>query len=192
MEFTRNNFYIFTGGPGSGKTTLIETLRARGYWCVDEAARKIIQQQVKFNGDAVHWKDRIKFRELMLSWCVDAFENVTERVQPVFFDRGIPELIGYSALIKADVPEYLHRATELFRYNRMVFIAPPWKEIYRNDAERKQDFEEAIDSYRATIACYEKCGYSVVEIPRASPAERADFVLERVLRPDGSRERRHV
>ncbi|MGO9604191.1 MAG: AAA family ATPase [Candidatus Binataceae bacterium] len=180
MEFTRNNFYIFTGGPGTGKTTLMETLRARGYSCVEEAARKILQQQMKFDGDAVNWKDRIKYRELMLSWSVDAFESVEERIRPVFFDRGIPELIGYSAMIKADVPAYLQRAVDLFRYNPMAFIAPPWKKIYCNDTERKQTFEEAIDAYQATIACYEKCGYSLVEIPRASPAERADFVLRRI------------
>lgn len=180
MEFTRNNFYIFTGGPGTGKTTLIETLRSRGYSCVGEAARKILQQQMKFDGDAVNWKNRIKYRELMLSWSVDGFESVEERIRPVFFDRGIPELIGYSAMIKADVPEYLQRAVDLFRYNPMVFIAPPWKEIYRNDTERKQSFAEAIDGYLAAIACYEKCGYSLVEIPKVPPAERADFVLARV------------
>jgi predicted ATPase len=180
MKLVRNNFYILSGGPGSGKTTLIEILRARGYGCVEEAGRKIIQQQVKFGGDAVHWKDQIKFREVMLSWCVDAFENVIERVRPVFFDRAIPELIGYSALIKAENPPYIQRAADLFRYNPMVFVAPPWKEIYRNDVERKQSFEEAIDSYLAATASYVKCGYSLVELPKGSAIERVDFVLRRV------------
>ena len=36
-----------TGGPGSGKTTVIGALRERGYDCVTESARTIIQERLK-------------------------------------------------------------------------------------------------------------------------------------------------
>jgi predicted ATPase len=178
MRFARNNFHVFTGGPGSGKTTLIETLRARGHICVDETARKIIRQQVKIDGDALHWKNQSLYRELILSWSIAAFESVEERTRPVFFDSGIPELLEYGT----DIPAHVQHAADLFRYNAIVFIAPPWQEIYRTDDERKQDFAEAIDAHSATIAAYLKCGYFLVELPRVSPAKRADFVLERISR----------
>ena len=63
----RPNFHIITGGPGSGKTSIIEALRERGYRCVDEVGRKIIREQVLIGGNALHWGDRAKFLELMLS-----------------------------------------------------------------------------------------------------------------------------
>ena len=64
MIVERSNFYVVAGGPGSGKTALIEALRARGQLCVDECIRKILRQQVKISGDGLHWKDQTIFREL--------------------------------------------------------------------------------------------------------------------------------
>ncbi|HHY48383.1 MAG TPA: AAA family ATPase, partial [Alphaproteobacteria bacterium] len=50
-----DNFVIITGGPGSGKTTLICALHRRGYGRTLEAGRFIIQQQVAIGGRALHW-----------------------------------------------------------------------------------------------------------------------------------------
>jgi len=66
----------------------------------------------------------------------------------------------------------------VFRYNRRVFIAPPWQDIFQQDSERKQDFEEAVRTYEALVASYTTYGYELVEIPRVSVEERARFVLE--------------
>ena len=40
------NFYILTGGPGSGKSTVLKLLSDMGYLTVEEAGRNIIQKQV--------------------------------------------------------------------------------------------------------------------------------------------------
>jgi len=48
-----DRFYVITGGPGSGKTSLIEALRSRGYNSTVEAGRAIIQDQVAIDGRAL-------------------------------------------------------------------------------------------------------------------------------------------
>lgn len=58
---------------------------------------------------------------------------------------------------------------------------PPWREIYRNDTERKQDFAEAIASYDAAVATYREFGYEPVDVPKLSVAERTDFILKHAL-----------
>lgn len=177
MKTERNNFYIITGGPGSGKTAIIEALQDRGFLTVNEAARQIIQEQVNIGGDALHWQDQAKFRDLMLSRSIYTFEQCLEKEQPVFFDRGIPELVGYCQVIKTEVPGYLHNAVKLFRYNPKVFIAPPWQEIYRQDKERKQTWQEAVDVYQAVAGSYTQAGYQLVEVPKGLLSARVEFVL---------------
>lgn len=75
-------------------------------------------------------------------------------------------------------PRPLTAAIDAFRYADTVFIAPPWRAIYAQDSERKQSFAEAEQTYRAMVAIYRRYGYRLQELPRASPDERADFLLD--------------
>jgi predicted ATPase len=182
MITEKKNFYIITGGPGSGKTTLIEGLRERGFLCVGEVGRQIIQEQLKIDGDALHNKNQRKFCDLMLSRSMYTFEQVAEKEKPVFFDRGIPELIGYCHLINAEVPHYLKNAANLFRYNPCVFIAPPWEAIYQHDAERKQNWQETVETYHCVANAHIESGYQLIELPKVSVTERIHFILARVAK----------
>jgi predicted ATPase len=64
----------------------------------------------------------------------------------------------------------------VLRYG-LVFVAPPWREIYVNDAERGQDWAEAVRSYDALVAGYAAVGYPLIELPRVDVPARLEFVL---------------
>jgi predicted ATPase len=66
LNFDR--FFVITGGPGSGKSTLIDALAQRGLGAMPEAGRAIIQDQLAIGGEALPWSDRRAFAELMLGW----------------------------------------------------------------------------------------------------------------------------
>jgi predicted ATPase len=176
----RENFFVITGGPGSGKSTLIDSLEQRGYLRTVEAGRAIIQDQMAIAGRALPWDDRILFSELMLSWEMRAYCIAEHSTGPVFFDRGVIDVLGYLRLIGEPVPEHMQNAARNFRYNQNVFITPPWSEIFHEDVERKQSFDEAVRTYEALAAAYSDCGYKLIELPRVSVDERASFVLNRV------------
>ncbi len=95
----------------------------------------------------------------------------------VFFDRGLPDIAGYLTLCGLPIPDHVERAARDLRYRRTVFIAPPWQDIFTQDAERKQDFAEAERTYAAMAEAYPRYGYALVELPRVSVAERMAFVL---------------
>jgi predicted ATPase len=175
-----DRLFVITGGPGSGKTTLLRELAQRGFSCSEEVARQIIQEQVKTNGDSLPWRDTLRYTELMLTGSIEAFREHTPSSEIVFMDRGIPDAACYARLINLPFFDELRTACETYRYNTTVFMAPPWKEIYTTDSERKQTYEEAIDTHRLMVAVYEEYGYQPIELPRVSPVERAAFVMARI------------
>jgi predicted ATPase len=90
--------FVITGGPGSGKSTLIDALARRGVCSMLEAGRAIIQDQVAIGGEALPWADRRAFAELMLSWEMRSYRAALKRSGPVIFDRGVPDVLGYLRL----------------------------------------------------------------------------------------------
>jgi predicted ATPase len=173
-------FIAVTGGPGSGKTTLIDALAARGLATCPEAGRAIIRDQLVISGPALPWADRALFAELMLSWELRSHAAAREMTGTVIFDRGVPDVLGYLRLCGLPVPGHVEAAARRFRYRRQVFIAPPWPEIFGQDAERRQDFAEAERTFHAVAGAYRDHGYELCELPRAEVAERVAFVLGRM------------
>jgi predicted ATPase len=175
-----DRFFILTGGPGSGKSSLIDALERLGYGRSVEAGRGIIQDQVDIGGQALPWADRALFAELMLSWEMRSYRLAQQHPGVVFFDRGVMDVAGYLRLSGLPVPAHMAKAAQQFRYNKRVFVAPPWKEIFQPDQERKQDFDEAVRTYDALTATYKEFGYELVELPLVSIEDRVRFVLSRV------------
>lgn len=177
IAMIRQNGYVFTGGPGAGKTSVITALAAKGFPVVPESGRQIIQEQVASGGTALPWADKELFRDRMLAAALQDFEQQPGNGQPVFFDRGIPDLIGYSVLENLPVPAVLEEYAATLRYHPRVFIFPPWEEIYQGDTERKQDYATAVATYDAMQAAYTAYGYELLVVPFASVTGRVAFVL---------------
>ena len=171
---------VVTGGPGSGKTGLIEALAAAGHATSPEAGRAIIRRQQAIGGQALPWRDRALFAELMLDRDMDAYARAEDTAAQVFFDRGVPDVVGYLTLCGLPVPSHVERAAREVRYDRRVFIAPVWPEIFAQDAERRQDLDEAQRTFDAMAKVYPRFGYDLIELPKAPVAERVAFVLSRL------------
>lgn len=175
-----DRLFVITGGPGSGKSTLINALAARGIHCMPEAGRAIIRDQIAIGGDALPWANRHAFAELMLNWEMRSYAEALRLCGPVVFDRGIPDVAGYLRLSDLPVPPHLRKAAQMFRYHRRVLIAPPWLEIFSQDSERKQSFEEAVATYEAMVWTYAAFGYELIPLPLTPIEERMDFVLDTI------------
>jgi len=175
-----DHLHVITGGPGSGKTSLIEALAGEGIRHMPEAGRSIIQDQVDIGGTALPWCDREAFAALMLAWEMRSYREALNTSGPVIFDRGIPDVVGYLRLCGLPVPPPALRAAERRRYARRVFIAPPWPAIFGQDAERKQTLAEAEATYHAMVDAYSGLGYELVSLPLASVNDRVMFVRETI------------
>ena len=79
------NFYILTGGPGSGKSTVLKLLSDMGYLTVEETGRNIIQKQIKSLGDAVPWNNVSRYARLMFLHAITDFEELVHVQKTCFF-----------------------------------------------------------------------------------------------------------
>ncbi|HVY19125.1 MAG TPA: AAA family ATPase [Bauldia sp.] len=174
------NYFIISGGPGSGKSSIIDRLDARGFTTVGETGRAIIREQAESGGNATHTGDAEAFGLLMLERGIADYRRMRKEDEPVFFDRGIAELTGYWRLIGKPLPERVALAAREYRTNRTVFLAPPWREIYRQDAERQQDWNEAVRTFELVREAYDTAGYMTIEIPKDTVARRVSFILAEV------------
>jgi predicted ATPase len=182
MTSVHHDLIVITGGPGAGKTTLIDMLRDNGLTTTPEAGRAIIQDQSAIGGTGLPWDDAALFAELMLSWDIRSYRWALRQTGPVFFDHAVPCVAGYFRLLGQDVPEHVEAAVAAFPYRPLVFIAPPWPEIYRTDTERHQSLDEAQRTHDAMAETYTRYGYDLVELPRCDPHARLQFVLHHITR----------
>jgi len=172
-----DHLFVVTGGPGSGKSSLIAALAQAGFRTMPEAGRAIIRDQVAIGGTALPWADRAAFAELMLAWELRSYREACAIGEgPVILDRGMPDVIGYLTLCGLPVPDHVRRAAALHRYNRHVFLAPHWPAIFAQDAERKQGAGEAEATCRIMAEVYADLGHEVIPLPLGTIDERVAFV----------------
>jgi predicted ATPase len=167
---------VITGGPGTGKSTLINNLIKRGYSCLEEISREVIQNAQKKGVDQLFLTNPLLFSELLLSGrekqFIDAeqFEN-----QTVFFDRGIPDVLAYMDYIGDEYPEKFTHSCALAKYDS-VFILKPWEAIYKSDNERYESFEQALKINDHLINTYSKLNYNLIDVPFDTVKNRTDFI----------------
>ena len=132
---------VITGGPGAGKTALLQALHGRGYTIVGDSARPIIQHRRKLGLSPR--PDPYMFALDILRKDIENFLHHAANQAPVFFERGVLDAVcgldRVTPLSESELSVWLSK----YRYFSKVFLLPPWKAIYTNDAERDHTFEHA-------------------------------------------------
>src|SRR5204862_7415975 len=86
------NFFVFTGGGGTGKTTLLRHLQAAGELVVEENIRAVSREQVAAGGEAVPWIDAKACCDLTTARDIADFDRLARETRRAFFDRGLMDM----------------------------------------------------------------------------------------------------
>lgn len=173
--------YIITGGPGFGKTQLVEELRSSGYLCADEFARQLIEAELNSGGEILPWRNPKRFQHEVLKRRIAFFESVPDHTI-AFADRGIPDQLAFARYKGFGTPEILSESAGKYRYAPFVFVLPPWPEIYENDLIRTETFDEAVRIHHTVLEVYSELNYQKIDIPLLPVKQRKEFVLKTMLK----------
>ena len=173
---------VIIGGPGTGKTTIIDGLVAKGYCCYPEISREVTLEAKKQGIEQLFLEKPLLFSELLLEGRKKQFQNATkEPHEIVFIDRGIPDVLAYMHYIGDSYPATFDAACREHTYSK-IFILPPWEEIYISDAERYENFEQAKLIYNHLTETYQNYGYKLIEVPKDTMNNRILFILDEISR----------
>lgn len=172
-NYSRSNWYVITGGPSSGKTTVINELAKLGYITFPETARALIDKEVT-NGKT---KTEIRKNEAEFQRRVLKMKIVMEKKAPrdkiVFFDRAIPDSLAYYQIYGMEPKEVL-RFCKRKRYKKIFFLL---QLPFENDYARVEDGKTVKKLNKLLKESYEKLGYEVIDIPAMPIKERVKKIL---------------
>ncbi|WP_309623910.1 AAA family ATPase [Novosphingobium sp.] len=180
MSASRFRHAVLTGAPGAGKTTLLNAAEATGLITSPEVARVLLRSP---GGMALRRADPLAFAEAMIEAHAREYERHANAPGPVVFDRGFPDVVGFLDVSGLPVPKAVERACRTLRYSGPILRAPAWAEIYVQDAERIQDWDQAVASDEAVTAAWLRYGYDVIDLPLVPVAKRLEFVARLIQSP---------
>ena len=171
---------VITGGPGTGKTSIINELIQRNYKCLEEISRQVTLEAREQGIDQLFLTKPLLFSELLLEGRKKQFNEAQELEDLiVFLDRGIPDVLAYMDFIGDIYPEEFISTCNDHKYDQ-VFILAPWQEIYISDSERYENFDQAIEIHDHLLNTYSKLGYNLIDVPFQAVNKRTDFILNSI------------
>jgi hypothetical protein len=180
LKILQKEIVVIIGGPGTGKTTIIEGLIAKGYCCYPEISREVTLEAKKQGIEQLFLENPLLFSELLLEGRKKQFQNATKEPHNiVFIDRGIPDILAYMHYIGDSYPAFFNNACREHTYTK-IFILPPWEEIYVSDEARYENYEQAKLIYNHLVETYEYYSYELIEVPKGTVEERIDFILNQI------------
>ena len=179
-----DNLFVITGGPGSGKTTLLRELEQLGFRCAPEVARQIIQEQVRESGTALPWADRALYTHRMLERSVQSYQQHAPACVPTFFDRGIPDTLGYARLT-----DRTKTTTSATPAASTVTRRPSSCPRMEGDLRNRHRAQAGLRRSRKNL-CRRHANLSRLRLrgsgnPEMQPKQRADFIVKHVQEKNG-------
>lgn len=171
------NWCVITGGPSSGKSTVIRLLKDMGFETTIELARHYIDLQ-RMNGRSTEEirANQRQFQHKVLNMQI----NVEKKLDPkelVFLDRGLPDELAYYKYFNLQPDEKLIAHLADYRY-RAIFILDLLP--LDKDYARTEDVTAQKALHQMIIDTYLERGEPIVFVPVLPPKDRVEFILNKL------------
>lgn len=169
---------VITGGPGTGKTSLINELIKRDYICLEEISRQVILDARKDGIEQLFLTNPLLFSKRLLQSRMKQYHEAKNKKSPfVFIDRGIPDVLAYMDYANETYPDFFLEACSKCRYDQ-VYVLAPWQDIFKSDNERYENFNQAVKIHEQLLNTYQNHQYNLIDIPFDTIEKRVDYLLD--------------
>jgi predicted ATPase len=168
---------VLIGGPGTGKSTVLNKLKEKGFFCFDEVSREVILKAQEKGIEQLFLTEPLLFSEMLLEGREEQFLKADKREEEIIFlDRGIPDVHAYMNYFKTEYPAIFLEKSKRYRYH-LIFHFSPWEEIYITDNERYESFEESTKIDTFLTQAYTELNYKIINVPFGTIEERTNFII---------------
>ncbi len=189
LTSTEMKKYIITGGPHSGKSSVLNILEGKGFCVLHETARLIIQEdQDKKRADPSYnflypWEDQRIF-------CRRCYERQIEREKQLtgdiaVLDRSIIDNLAYAAVAGIQLDRKIYKDIFAAGYENKVFYFDQL-EGYITDDQRKDSEEQVKAVHEELYKVYTGLGFNIIKVPvfsddrKINIMKRSEFLLDRI------------
>ena len=172
--------YALTGGPGSGKSSILRALEYDwGEGVIREAAEDVIAL-MKAQGDPAPWeREDFQDRILELQWKREEDAEKMAKNGRIFVDRGLLDGLAYYQL-QGRRPSEGMKAVQRYMKNVRPYEKAFLVENLGNCEKtgiRREEMSEALELEKLQEQNYREAGCEVIKIPSTTLAERVDKVM---------------
>lgn len=164
---------VLTGGPGAGKTTILDVLAGDGVRIGVDVAREIIRERLAA-GLSPRPSPK-EFSQESFRRNVAAYEEAGQH-ELTIFERGVSESIASrwirGVISKAEADRLMAR----YRYDEPVLVTPPWREIYTTDSERDQSYEHSERVFEEIVEWYQRYDYQIKMVRTGPVPDRVNDI----------------
>jgi len=167
--------YILTGGPGTGKSSILLALEQRGEYTLAEAATDIIRYQQALR-NLTPWIDTDRFQGDILDLQLRREKNIPTGIERGFIDRGILDGAAYYIKDNKEIPAKLEEEAKKTDYEK-IFLIENLGHCLKTGV-RRENLEESLQLEGILEKLYRKHGYEITRIGPGTVEERAQSILK--------------
>jgi predicted ATPase len=179
MKKITPNWYVITGGPSSGKTTVIQELAKLGYLVAPDVARDYINQKMAKGRSLKEIRaNEAKFQKKVLKMKIEREEKIPmiPMNKIVFLDNAIPCSIAYYQICGID-PQGAINLSKNKKYRKIFFLE---QLPIKKDNARTENTKTIKKLNKLLKKGYESLGYKVIDIPVMPVKKRVQKILKEV------------